>query len=219
MKRSATGGCGTSHPCYLAGWRARATEPRLPQGCWGAFPPGGAPGGRPTRDRQGLGARCRGGSSGFRVPSQRGGADRGRSPSSSDILLLLAAGPARAQCTVICTVATAAELVSALTTVDTTPGTYTINITTNITLDCRHHLAGDHRQRQQRDHQRRSRHHPRRRRPPARLLRLSGHRRDQRPDHPEHRGPGRRRRRRRPPGAAAPGWAVPCSWPPAPACP
>jgi len=47
--------------------------------------------------------------------------------------LLLAAGPARAQ-TVI-DVGTASELVTALTTVDTTPGTYTINITTNITLD------------------------------------------------------------------------------------
>ena len=46
------------------------------------------------------------------------------------ILLLLAAGPARAQCVgTTCTVATASDLVSALTTIDATPGTYTINIT------------------------------------------------------------------------------------------
>ena len=51
------------------------------------------------------------------------------------ILLLLAAPPAKAQCAgTTCTVATAADLVSALTTIDATPGTYTINITADITL-------------------------------------------------------------------------------------
>ena len=48
-------------------------------------------------------------------------------------LMLLAAGPARAETTI--DVASAADLVSALTTIDTTPGDYTINITADITLD------------------------------------------------------------------------------------
>ena len=44
--------------------------------------------------------------------------------------LMLSAMPARAQCVgTTCTVATAADLVSALTTIDATPGIYTINIT------------------------------------------------------------------------------------------
>ena len=52
------------------------------------------------------------------------------------ILLLLAAGPARAQCVgTTCTVANATDLVSALTTVDNNPGSsYVINITGTITL-------------------------------------------------------------------------------------
>src|SRR5215471_13575083 len=51
------------------------------------------------------------------------------------LALLLAAGPARAQCVVnVCTVANATDLVNALTTIDTTPGTYTVNITADITL-------------------------------------------------------------------------------------
>ena len=49
--------------------------------------------------------------------------------------LVLWAMPAAAQCVSnVCTVANATDLVSALTTIDTTPGTYTINITGNITL-------------------------------------------------------------------------------------
>src|SRR5215471_7524469 len=48
---------------------------------------------------------------------------------------LLAAGPARAQCVAnVCTVASATDLVSALTTIDNNPGTYTVNITADITL-------------------------------------------------------------------------------------
>ncbi len=52
------------------------------------------------------------------------------------MLLLLAAGPARAQCVgTTCTVANATDLVSALTTVDNNPGSsYVINITGTITL-------------------------------------------------------------------------------------
>ena len=34
----------------------------------------------------------------------------------------------------VCTVATASDLVNALTTIDNAPGTYTVNITANITL-------------------------------------------------------------------------------------
>jgi hypothetical protein len=49
--------------------------------------------------------------------------------------LLLAAAPAWAQCVAnVCTVATASDLVNALTTIDNAPGTYTVNITANITL-------------------------------------------------------------------------------------
>ena len=102
----------------------------------GGHSPAGAAHQGPVRRviAKGMGARCRGGSSRLRVPAQGGGADRGRSPSSSGLLLLLAAGPARAQ-TVI-DVGTASELVSALTTVDNNPGTdYVINLTTSITLD------------------------------------------------------------------------------------
>src|SRR4051812_41455165 len=48
--------------------------------------------------------------------------------------MLLLAMPARAQCVGnVCTVATAGDLVNALTTIDTAPGTYTVNITANIT--------------------------------------------------------------------------------------
>ena len=52
------------------------------------------------------------------------------------MLLLLAAGPAKAQCVgTTCTVANATDLVSALTTVDNNPGSsYVINITGTITL-------------------------------------------------------------------------------------
>ncbi len=50
--------------------------------------------------------------------------------------LVLAAMPAWAQCASnVCTVASATDLVSALTTIDGAPGTYVINITANITLD------------------------------------------------------------------------------------
>jgi autotransporter-associated beta strand protein len=49
--------------------------------------------------------------------------------------MLLLAMPARAQCVGnTCTVASASDLVNALTTIGTTPGTYTVNITANITL-------------------------------------------------------------------------------------
>ena len=49
--------------------------------------------------------------------------------------LVLWAMPAAAQCVSnVCTVATASDLVNALTTIDTTPGTYTINMTADITL-------------------------------------------------------------------------------------
>src|SRR5689334_7480634 len=51
------------------------------------------------------------------------------------IVLLLAAAPAWAQCTGnVCTVASAGDLVNALTTIDNALGTYTVNITGNITL-------------------------------------------------------------------------------------
>jgi fibronectin-binding autotransporter adhesin len=49
--------------------------------------------------------------------------------------LVLSATPARAQCAAnVCTVASASDLVNALTTIDTTPGPYTVNITADITL-------------------------------------------------------------------------------------
>src|SRR5690242_21842722 len=49
--------------------------------------------------------------------------------------LILSAMPARAQCASnVCTVASASDLVSALTTIDNTPGSYTVNITADITL-------------------------------------------------------------------------------------
>jgi hypothetical protein len=51
--------------------------------------------------------------------------------------------PARAQCVGnTCTVASASDLVSALTTIDTTPGTYTVNITADITLTAGTTLPG-----------------------------------------------------------------------------
>ena len=49
--------------------------------------------------------------------------------------LVLWAMPAAAQCVSnVCTVASASDLVNALTTIDTTPGPYTVNITADITL-------------------------------------------------------------------------------------
>jgi autotransporter-associated beta strand protein len=51
------------------------------------------------------------------------------------LFALLAAGPAWAQCVGnVCTVASATDLVNALTTADNNPGNYTINITADITL-------------------------------------------------------------------------------------
>ncbi|HKF63876.1 MAG TPA: hypothetical protein VKB42_21060, partial [Dongiaceae bacterium] len=61
----------------------------------------------------------------------------------ASLVLLLAAGPVRAQCVGnVCTVANATDLVNALTTIDNAPGTYTVNITANITLSAGTTLPG-----------------------------------------------------------------------------
>ena len=137
----------------VAGRRDRALT--LPQECGGVFPGKRGARGCSARDRRGGGGQDvkRGisrvlGSIGKRL----GGAGIARPPPENAVAAGGRAGPGAMRRDSPAPSPRAADLVSALTTIDGAPASYIVNITTSITLTP-HHFAGDHRQRQQCDHQ------------------------------------------------------------------
>jgi hypothetical protein len=139
------GGTGSGQPIAVA-TRSALQIVYLPVPTW--WPrPAGLTINHPVRGRPDGGYESPGGASGGAVQVAPGGQGalhgfreawvgaRAATAALLGLFALLAAGPAWAQCVGnVCTVANATDLVSALTTIDNTPGTYTINITANIVL-------------------------------------------------------------------------------------